>query len=81
MSNVPSPAHAAAVTPSDSANLSIPAAWLSFTNSGTQTLKIDTVGGEVGVTITLPSGMYRIPAKKVYATGTTVTNIVQYWDN
>jgi hypothetical protein len=72
--------HAAAVTPSDTVTLPSGSAWLSFANSGTQTLIIDTVGGEVGVSILLPSGMWPIRAAKVRATGTTVTSIVAYWD-
>ncbi|RQZ08904.1 hypothetical protein DF105_00955 [Burkholderia stagnalis] len=70
--------HAQAVTPSDSTP--VPAtAYLSFTNSGTQVLVIDTVGGEQNVSITLPSGMYPIRATKIHA-ASTVTNIVAYWD-
>jgi hypothetical protein len=72
--------HAAAVTPSDTVMLPSGSAWLSFANSGAQTLIIDTVGGEVGVSILLPSGMWPIRALKVRATGTTVTSIVTYWD-
>ena len=71
--------HAQAVAPSDSSNLHNPSQWLSFVNSGTQTLTIDTPGGETGVSILLPSGMWPISASKVYATGTTVTSIVSYW--
>lgn len=75
--------HAQIVLPNDTSNLRRPSMWLSFTNSGVQTITIDTVGdatgNEVNVTLTLPSGLYPISAKRVYATGTTVTNIVEYW--
>lgn len=71
--------NALGVTPSDTVDLPIPSWYLSFANTGTQTLTIDTVGGQKGLVITLPSGMWQIAAKRVYATGTTVTNIVQYW--
>lgn len=73
--------HAQSVTPSDTLPLRWPSLYLSFTNSGTQTLTIDTPGGETGVEITLPSGMWPICAIKIHATGTTVTNIVQYWES
>lgn len=72
------PNHAAAVTPSDTLPLTAASTWLSFANSGTQTLKITTVSGEV-ISITLPSGMYPLRASQVWSTGTTVTNIVGYW--
>lgn len=71
--------HALAITPSDSQPLPSGSAYLSFTNSGTQVLVIDTVGGEQNVSITLPSGMYPIRATKIHA-ASTVTNIVAYWD-
>jgi hypothetical protein len=70
--------HAANVTPSDSASLPAGSNYLSFANSGTQTLHITTVGGE-DVSILLPSGMWPIRASKVWSTGTTVTGIVCYW--
>lgn len=80
MAVVANPAHAQAVVPSDTANLPVPSAYLAFVNAGTQTLTIDTVGGEIGVELILPSGFYPICAKKVYAAGTTVTNIVMFWN-
>jgi hypothetical protein len=79
-----SPAHALNVTPSDTQNLPVPSTWLSFIDatggSPTGTIVIDTVGGEKQVSITLVAGIYPICATKVYATGTTAQNIVQYWD-
>lgn len=73
------PNHAAVIAPSDTVDLGAATLWLSFTNSGAQTLKINTVGGET-VTITgLPSGMYPLRATRVWSTGTTVTNIAGYW--
>ena len=71
--------HAAAVTPSDTVALPSGSAWLSFANSGAQVLIIDTVGGEIGVSILLPSGMWPIRAARVRA-ATSVTSIVVYWD-
>lgn len=70
--------HAINITPSDTT--SIPATdMISFVNSGTQVLVIDTVGGETNVSITLPSGQWKIRATKVHA-ASTVTNIVGYWN-
>lgn len=69
--------HAAAVTPSDTVNIAA-SEWLSFANTGTQTLSITTIGGE-RVSILLPSGMWRIRASRVWSTGTSVTAIVAYW--
>jgi hypothetical protein len=51
--------------------------WVSFANSGTQVLVIDRPGGDLGVSILLPSGMWPIRATAVYST-TTVTSIVGY---
>lgn len=75
----PQARHAALVTPSDTANLTANSSWLAFANSGAQTLQVTMVGGEV-VTITLPSGMWAIRAKRVWATGMTVTAIVEFWE-
>ena len=75
-----SPRHAQVVSTSDTLNHAFVTSYIAFTNSGTQTLKIDTAGGEIGVSIVLPSGMWPIAAKKIYTTGTTVTTIVAFWD-
>jgi hypothetical protein len=72
--------NAAPVTPSDSTSLPGGSTWLSFVNNGAQTLQITTVGGQVVPGIILPSGMWPIRAQKVWASGTTVTNVVAYWD-
>lgn len=72
--------HAALVTPSDSVDLPSGTIYLSFVNSGTQTLQITTVGGEVVSGIILPSGMWPIRAKRVWSTGTSVTSIFAYWE-
>jgi hypothetical protein len=71
--------HAALVTASDTVDLPAGSSSLSFSNTGSQTLHITTLGGE-DITITgLASGMWPIRAKRVWSTGTTVTNIVAYW--
>jgi hypothetical protein len=75
---IPKMIHAAPVTPSDTQLLPNGSDYLSFVNSGSQTLKITTLGGEV-VSIALPSGMYAIRATQVWATGTTVTSVFTYW--
>jgi hypothetical protein len=41
--------------------------WVSFANSGTQVLVIDTPGGDLGVSILLPSGMWPIRANAIYS--------------
>lgn len=78
------PNHFLPVTPSDTTNLRIPSTWLSFTDAtggpGMGTLTVDSVGGEGKVLITLPAGMYRLCVSRVWATGTTATDIVEYWD-
>jgi hypothetical protein len=70
-------ANAAAVTPSDTANLA-PMAWALFIGTG-GTLKVDTVGGQVGVTLTVPAGLFPVMVTRVYATGTAATGIVALW--
>jgi hypothetical protein len=73
------PNHAILVTASDTVNLPCGSSYLSFTNSGAQTIHLTTEGGE-DITITgLPTGMYPIRATRVWSTGTNVTNIVAYW--
>lgn len=68
--------HAVAVTPSDSSNLATPARALFVGGAGT--LKVDTAGGETGVTFTaVPAGStIALSVTKVYATGTSATAIV-----
>ena len=67
-----------AITPPGSGKTAIQATeWISFANSGTQVLVIDTPGGDLATSILLPSGMWPIRATAVYST-TTVTSIVGY---
>jgi hypothetical protein len=67
-----------AITPPGSGKTAIQATeWISFANSGTQVLVIDTVGGDSQVSILLPAGTWPIRAAAVYST-TTVTSIVGY---
>jgi hypothetical protein len=72
--------HAAAVTPSDSADLGHVSRGFIISVDGA--LKVDTVGGE---TITFASGtflvktVYNLRVKRVYTTGTTATGIVVFW--
>ena len=65
----------AAVTTSDTANLPNPARMLWVGGAGN--VKVDTVGGSTITFLSVAAGT-RLPiqAKKVYATGTTATNIV-----
>jgi hypothetical protein len=71
--------HGAAVIPSDTQDLPCGSMWLSFVNSGSQTLHVTTTGGEELSGIIVPSGVYPYHVKRVWATGTTVTNIFTYW--
>jgi hypothetical protein len=63
-----------AVTPNDNAPL--PHAGALYV-TGTGTLKIDTAGGQIGVTLTVVPANALLPvvAAKVYATGTSATGI------
>jgi hypothetical protein len=80
-SSLESPAsHVFLITPNDGADLTTNIRAIAFATAGT--LKITTLGGE---TVTIPSGVlapgiiHPIRVKRVYATGTTVTNIVGVW--
>ena len=69
--------NAAAVTTSDTANLS-PTAWALFVRTG-GTLKVDTLGGQSAVALTVPAGLFPLMVTRVYATGTAATGIVALW--
>lgn len=67
--------HAAAVTPSDSANL--PTSSKRLWVGGAGNVKVTTVGGDVVTYTAVPAGTYlKVRAQQVFATGTTATNIV-----
>lgn len=61
-----------AVTTSDSADLPNPGILLIGTGGS---LKIDTVSGLSGVSLTVPAGYLYVPVTKVYQTGTSATGI------
>lgn len=66
---------ATAITPADGADLPNPATkgiWV----GGTGAIKVDMVGGDTVTFNSVPVGLFRIQAKRVYATGTTATNLV-----
>ncbi|MDE2096295.1 MAG: hypothetical protein KGL39_03550 [Patescibacteria group bacterium] len=70
--------NAATVTPSDSANLPTEACAL-FVGTGGN-VKVDTVGGQTGVTIAVANNaVVPLHVKKVYATGTTASGISGLW--
>lgn len=69
--------NAAVVAPSDTANLS-PIAWALYIGTG-GTLKVDTLGGQIGVALTVPAGLFPLMVTKVYATGTAATGIIALW--
>lgn len=66
----------AAITPSDSADLAIPVSALYIGGAGTGALKVDMVSGETVTLAGVTVGILPICVKRVYATGTGVTNIV-----
>lgn len=68
--------HAVAVTPSDSTALTTAARALWVGGAGA--VKVDTVGGETGVTLSgVAAGtLVALGVTKVYATGTTATLVV-----
>ena len=70
------PAHAAAITPSDTVNL--PNAAYAIYVGGAGNITLDTVGGETSVVFTaLPVGtILTLAVKRVRATGTTATLLV-----
>jgi hypothetical protein len=71
-------ANAAAITPNDGANLANQARGILVGGAGT--IKVDMVGTGTGVTFTIGASavgfILPIQVKKVYATGTTATNLV-----
>ena len=70
--------HAAAVTPSDSADLpGGPATFLYV--GGTGSIKVTTVGGEDVTFSAVPVGILPIAVKRVWSTGTAATNLVACW--
>ncbi len=75
-SSLDSPAaHAVAVTPSNSVDLTTAARALYIGVAGD--VKVDMVGGETAVTFTaVPVGFLPVRVTRVYATGTTATGIV-----
>jgi hypothetical protein len=68
-------ANAAAVTPSDTANLPTSSKRLWVGTAGN--VKVTTVGGSTVTYDNVPSGAYlQVRAQQVFATGTTASNIV-----
>jgi len=70
--------NAAAVTPSDTVNLSNTASALWIGSTGN--IKVDLEGVGDGITFNaLPVGLFRARITRVYATGTTASNIISMW--
>jgi hypothetical protein len=68
-------AQAAAVVPSDTANLPTSSKRLWVGGSGN--VKLTTVGGSTVTYLAVPAGTYlQVRAQQVFATGTTATNII-----
>jgi hypothetical protein len=79
-SGLTSPArNAAAVTPSDTENLTTSVRAL-YIGGGSGVLKVDTVGGQTVTFAGVPVGfVLPVSVQRVYVTGTTATNIVGIW--
>lgn len=73
------PNHCASVTASDTVKLPRLSDWLSFVNSGAQTIQISDADGNKVNLGALPSGMYPIRATQVWSTNTSVTSITMWW--
>jgi hypothetical protein len=74
-SGLSSPArNAFAITPNDSVDLAITPRFLNITVAGN--IKVDTLGGDTGITLAVPVGRFDLRATRVYAIGTTATGIV-----
>jgi hypothetical protein len=69
--------HAVVVTPNDKADL--PAATTSIFIGGAGNLRVTMLGGETVNFTGLPVGWHPIRVTRVWATSTTVTNIVAVW--
>lgn len=71
------PHNAAAITPSDSADLSTPMMiWV----NGAGTVAVIPAGGQSTVTYTMPAAsVVPVRVKRVLATGTTATGLVGHW--
>jgi len=69
--------HAATVTPSDSADLANTARALYVGTPGD--VKVTTILGDTITFANVPAGVLPVRAKRVYATGTTASDIVALW--
>jgi hypothetical protein len=69
--------HAAAVTPSDTTDLSMASTALFVGGSGN--LRVTMLGGEILTFSNVPIGWHSIRVTRVWATNTTATNIIAVW--
>lgn len=71
---------AASVTPSDSADLPNYSRMLYVADGGTgQHVKVTTINGSVVTFKNVPTGILMVQAQKVWAAGTTATEILALW--
>ncbi len=76
--NLESPAaNLAEVTPNDSADLAVVARAISVGTSGT--VQVTTVGGDTGALYIAAGVPFPVRVRRVWATGTTATDIVALW--
>lgn len=68
----------AAVTPSDVADLPRNAQALYI--GGTGDLKVTTIGGDTLTFSAVPVGLFDVGTKRVFATGTTASNIIALYN-
>ncbi len=69
--------HAAVVTPSNTTDLSYVTRALIIGTSGD--VKVTTKGGETVILPSVPAGILPLRVARVFATGTTATNISALW--
>lgn len=72
----PSVANAFSVGAATTATFPTATQWLSFTNGGSGSITITTLGGQ-SVAVALPSGMY--PIRAVAVTANTMTAVIGWW--
>jgi hypothetical protein len=70
-------ANSAAVTPSDGADLAVPARALYVGVAGD--VKVNTIDGTSTVFKAAPVGVLPVQCSRVWSTGTAATNIVALW--
>jgi hypothetical protein len=71
--------NAAAVTPSDTVDLTHVSRFLTASGGTTPTIAVNTAGGQTVTIPIVPGYLYPIAATRVLATNTSATGIVAFW--